>query len=75
MNIYIISESTKDHLGTIDFIPRKNEHILLRGALGDHEFIVNGILYMPNEKGVLVFVKLVEPYYGKMIEEIKWNLR
>lgn len=65
----IIDKESKHYLGTITFIPRKNDRISINGI----ETEVECVLYESSEHSTtLVFVNIVEPYYTKMINEIKW---
>lgn len=73
MNIFVIDKANKQNLGIIDFIPRKEERIILNIGWKNLECKVCCIVYNPNEHGVLVFVDVVENYYDIMIGEIKWS--
>lgn len=73
-NIFVIDKITKENLGIIDFIPRREERIILKSKRQNNlECKVCCIMYHPIEHAVLVFVDVVEPYYSKMISEIKWK--
>lgn len=74
MNIFVINKETKQNLGILDFVSRKEEHIVLKGNdFKNIECIVECVLYEPNQHAILIFVSIVKPYYSKMISEIKWN--
>lgn len=74
MDIFVIDKAAKQNLGALDFIPKKDERIVLEGnRREDIECIVSCILYVPKEHAILVFVDIVEPYYSAMISEIKWS--
>lgn len=70
MNIFVIDKSIKENVGIIDFIPNREERILLNHL----EYKVACVLYHPDQKAILVFVDLVDKYYSNMIQNIKWNL-
>lgn len=73
-NIFVIDKITKQNLGMLDFIPRKDDRIVLKlSEWTKAECVVACVLYEPLENGVLVFVDIAEPYYSKMISEIKWK--
>lgn len=72
-NIFIINKSTKCNLGTIDFIPQKNDRISMKASeWKEIEVVVECVLYEPLEHATLVFVNIVDPYYTAMVKEIKW---
>lgn len=73
MNIFVIDKAVKQNLGVIDFIPRREERIILNNEWENLECKVCCVVYEPKEHGVLVFVDVVENYYEKMINEIKWS--
>lgn len=74
MNIFVIDKETKQNLGILDFIPRREEHIVLKDREWKNvECIVNCVLYEPKEHAILIFVNIVEPYYSRMVSEIKWK--
>ena len=73
-NIFIIDKATKQNLGTLDFIPRKDDRIALK--LSERikaEGVVSCVLYELLENAVLIFVDVFEPYYSKMVSDIKWK--
>lgn len=72
MNIFVIDKATKQNLGTIDFIPKIEERIILNNDR-NLECVVCCVVYNPREHGVFIFVNVVENYYNKMISEIKWS--
>ena len=73
-NIFVIDKSTKKNLGILDFIPRKDERIVLKLTEWTNiECVVACVLYEPLEHATLIFVDVVEPYYSKMVSEIKWS--
>lgn len=72
MNIFVIDKDTRQNLGTIDFIPRKEERIILNNAWKNLECKVRCVVYHPKEHSVLVFVDVVENYYEKMTANIEW---
>ena len=70
--IFVIDKVTKRNLGILDFIPRKEERLMLKdGESKNIECVVDCILYEPREHGVLIFVDIVEPYYSVMVSDIK----
>ena len=71
-NIFIIDKDTKENIGIIDFIPRREERIIVHNNGRNLEYKVSCIVYYPTNNGILVFADLVENYYEKMIEDIKW---
>lgn len=74
MNIFVIDKVTKKNLGILDFIPRKEERLVLKdGEWKFIECVVACVLYEPREHGVLIFVDIVEPYYSAMVSEIQWK--
>ncbi len=73
-NIFIIDKATKQNLGTLDFIPRKDDRIALK--LSERikaEGVVSCVFYELLENAVLIFVDVFEPYYSKMVSDIKWK--
>lgn len=72
-NIFIIDRDTKENVGMIDFLPRKEERIIINYNGRNLEYKVYRVVYHPSENGVLVFVDLVDNYYEKMIKNIKWQ--
>lgn len=72
MNVFVIDKETKESLGVIDFIPRREERVILNNGNRDLECKVCCVVYYPKNHGILVFVDVVENYYEKMISEIKW---
>lgn len=73
-NIYIIDKATKQNLGMLDFIPRKDDRIALKlSEWTNAEGVVSCVLYEPLENAVLIFVDVFEPYYSKMVSDIKWK--
>lgn len=74
MNIFVIDKATKNNLGMINFIPRKDDRIVLDRTWENYELIATCVIYEPKEHAVLVFVDMVKPYYAGMINDIKWNL-
>ena len=74
MNIFVIDKATKKNLGILDFIPRKEERLVLKdGEWKNIECVVVCVLYEPKEHGVLIFVDITEPYYSAMVSEIQWK--
>ena len=73
MNIFVIDKAVKQNLGTIDFIPRREERIILNNGWKNLEYKVCCVVYNPREHATLVFVDVVENYYEKIISEIKWS--
>lgn len=74
MNIFVIDKASKQNLGILDFIPRKDERLVLQeNTWKNIECIVACVLYEPRENGILIFVDIVEPYYSSMVSEIKWK--
>lgn len=73
-NIFIIDKVTKRNLGTLDFIPRKEDRIVIKlSKWTNAECIVCCVLHETLENVILIFVEIVEPYYSKMVSEIKWK--
>lgn len=74
MSIFVIDKVSKQNLGVLDFIPRKDERVVLKdGAWKNIECVVACVLYEPVEHATLIFVDIVEPYYSSMVSEIKWK--
>lgn len=71
-NIFIIDMDTKESVGMIDFVPRREERIIINCHGRNLEYKVGCVVYHPSANGILVFVKLVDNYYEKMIKNIKW---
>lgn len=72
MNIFVIDNAVKENIGIIDFIPRREERLILNTQWKNLECTVACVVYIPKENAVLVFVNVVESYYEKMIKDIKW---
>lgn len=74
MNVFVIDKTTKQNLGVLDFIPRKDERLVLKESEWKNiECVVACVLYEPKEYAVLIFVDIVEPYYSSMVSKIKWK--
>lgn len=74
MNIFAIDKCTKKNLGLLDFIPHKEDRIVLKDSECENiECVVACVLYEPLEHTVLVFVDITEPYYIAMVSDIKWK--
>lgn len=74
MNIFVIDKATKQNLGTLDFIPQKEERIVLKESETENiECIVECVLYDPREHAVVIFINIVEPYYSSLLAEVKWS--
>lgn len=74
MNIFVIDKATKKNLGILDFIPRKEERLVLKDREWKNiECVVACVLYEVKEYGVLIFVDIIEPYYSAMVSEIQWK--
>ena len=73
MNIFVIDKNTKENLGIIDFIPRKDDRIILNKTWKNLEYKVECVVYEPKEHAVFVFVNIVEPEYSAMLSDIKWK--
>lgn len=71
-NIFVIDKNTKCNLGTIDFTPHKGDRVFLKIAGRNIEIEVECVLHDPSKHATLIFVNIVEPYYIKMIKEIRW---
>ena len=72
MNIFVIDKAIKENIGMIDFIPRREERIVLNTQWKNLECKVACVVYVPNQNAALVFGDVVENYYEKMIKDIKW---
>lgn len=75
-NIFVIDKATKENLRKLDFIPRREERIIIDYNGRNLEYKVKCIVYYPyniDNIGVFVFVDLVDNYYEKMIQNIKWQ--
>lgn len=73
-NIFMIDKATKQNLGTLNFIPRKDDRIALKlSEETKAKGVVSCVLYEPLENVVLIFVDVFEPYYSKMVSDIKWK--
>lgn len=68
-NIFVIDKGIKECVGVIDFIPSREERILLKLL----EYKVSCVLYHPEQNSTLVFVELVDRHYSSIIKDIKWN--
>ncbi len=56
-NIFIIDKATKQNLGMLDFIPRKDDRIVLKISEWTRaEGVVVCVLYEPLENGILVLL-------------------
>lgn len=74
MNIFVIDKATRQNLGILNFIPRIEEHIVLKESETENiECIVECVLYDPREHAVIIFVNIVEPYYTSLLKEVKWG--
>jgi hypothetical protein len=68
--IFVIDKDIKECIGSIDFIPHREERFLFNS----NEYKIACVLYHPKEHSILVFVTLVDRYYSNMIKDIKWNI-
>ena len=77
MNIFVIDKKTKNNIGIIDFIPKRQERIILNTSnWKEYEYVVDCILHYPKEHGILVFVDMVpitDFQYAQIIKDIKWS--
>lgn len=72
-NIFVIDKLKKRNLGFLDFIPRKNDRIIMKiSEYTRIEVVVECVLYNPLHQETFVFVNIVEPYYTTMLKEIQW---
>ena len=62
----------REGVGMIDFLPRREERIIINYHGRNLEYKVGCVVYHPSENGILVFVNLVDNYYEKIIKNIKW---
>ncbi len=72
MNIFVINKDTMESIGRLDFLPRTSERLILDVKGWSIEYVVGTIVHNPKENAVLVFVKVVEPYYETRISEIRF---
>lgn len=72
MNTFVIDIDTRQNLGVIEFIPQKEDRIIINKSWKNLEYIVKCVLYYPKEHCVLVFVK-IDNFYERMIADIKWK--
>ncbi len=88
-NIFLIDKDTKENLGNIDFIPKREDRMIITRSWKRLEYKVKCIVHTrswkrleykvkcivhcPDENGVIVFVELSDNYYDKIIENIKWK--
>ena len=72
-NIFLIDKDTKENLGNIDFIPKREDRMIITRSWKRLEYKVKCIVYCPDENGVLVFVELSDNCYDKIIENVKWK--
>ena len=65
---------TKKNIGNIDFIPHKEDRIILNlNNDVQKECVVGTVMYMPDEHTILVFVDVLTGlYYGTMVDDIQW---
>lgn len=71
-NIFVVDKDTKEHIANIDFIPRKEERIIVNKNNSNIEYKVKAVVYNVSINGTIVFVELVQPYYSNIIKDIKW---
>lgn len=71
-NIFVIDTATRCNLGTISFIPHKDDRISMKASGKEIEVVVGCVLYAPWEHVTLIFINIVDPYYTAMVKEIKW---
>ena len=69
-NTFVVDFDTKECVGIINFIPRREERVVL----SEKEYKVMCVVYDPKERSVLVFVNMVDNYYSALFKDIKWNL-
>lgn len=72
-NIFLIDKDTKENLGNIDFIPKREDRMIITRSWKRLEYKVKCIVHCLDENGVIVFVELSDNYYDKIIENIKWK--
>ena len=53
-NIFLIDKDTKENLGNIDFIPKREDRIIITRSWKRLEYKVKCIVYCLDENGVLV---------------------
>jgi len=68
-NIFVIDMDIKESIGVIDFLPQREERLLL----DSREYKVACVAHHPEQHATLIFVRLVEKLYSNMIKDIKWN--
>lgn len=71
MNIFVIDLAARRNMGVIDFIPRREENIILSDGKREVECKILNIVYYPKQNSVLVFVD-VRSDYKNIIDEIEW---
>jgi hypothetical protein len=73
LTIFLIDKITKKNIGNIDFIPHKEDRILLNNDDVQKECVVCAVMYMPDEHTILVFVDVPTGlYYSAMVDDIQW---
>lgn len=66
--IYVIDEQINESVGQIDFIPCREERLILNNK----EYEVRCIVHIPEQNGILVMVDIAQSYYSNKIKGIKW---
>lgn len=75
MQILVIESRIDEdvHVGTIDFLPKKDEYILLPSTSGNKDYLVDKVIYVLKENSILVFVKEAELNVTEVISNIKFK--
>ena len=72
LTVFLIDKMTKKNIGNIDFIPHKEDRILINSDV-QNEWVVGTVMYIPEEHTILVFVDVLTGlYYGAMVDDIQW---
>lgn len=72
--IYVVLQSPCLELGTIDFVPKKDDRIWLgeTTSLCFDEYVVTCVMHHPAKNNVVVFVKRERSDYGRMLKQLKY---
>ena len=59
-NIFLIDKDTKENLGNIDFIPKREDRMIITRSWKRLEYKVKCIVHCPDENGVIEDVEFLE---------------
>lgn len=71
---FVIDTKTNENIAIIDFIPRREDRIIINSQWKNLECKVGCVLYHPKENAILIFVDVVDNYYESKIKDIKWDI-